>query len=87
MLVSELRDALKKMPGEMNVYNPEGYGFDSVKHIFKANLIGVEQFCEIKLFTESHTPDFEDTLIERETGFRNRRELLDAYKALKEAQA
>ncbi|MEI4482181.1 MULTISPECIES: hypothetical protein [unclassified Phyllobacterium] len=83
MRVMELREALAKMPGEMNVFLVEGTGVRSAKHIFKANLVGVEQFCELCSYTEQHTPDFEDALIERHTGFKNRVELIEAYVALK----
>lgn len=87
MKVMELRDLLANMPGEMSVYNVKGEGIGSAKHIFRANLIGVEQFCEIITFFEDHTPDFQDTLIERETGFKTRRELLDDHARLKKACA
>lgn len=83
MRVMDLRKALADMPGEMPVFLVEGTGVRSAKHIFKANLIGVEQFCEICSYTEQHTPDFEDTLIERHTGFKNREQLIEAYVALK----
>jgi hypothetical protein len=87
MKVSELRDALKNMPGEISIYIPSGEGISSVKHIFRGNLIGVDQFCELTFYGgDPHTPDFQDALIERETGFKDRRELLDAYKALKEGK-
>lgn len=86
MLVKELRKLLKKMPGKMSVYNAKSEGIQSAKHIFMANLVGVEQFCEVVTAFEKHTPDFVDTLIERETGFKNRRELLDDYKRLKDAE-
>lgn len=84
MLVKELRKALAKMPGEMNVYSVEGTGFASAKHIFRGSLVGVEQFCELRLYTEDHTPQFEDSLIERHTGFKTRVDLIEAYKVLKE---
>lgn len=83
MLVKELRAALAEMPGEMPVYAVEGNGFAEARHIFRANLVGVEQFCEIRTFFEDHTPQFQDTRIERETGFKDRDELIAAYKALK----
>lgn len=83
MLVSELRDVLAKMPGEMNVYLGDGEGVKSAAHIFKLNLIGVEQFCELVTFYQDHTPQLEDSLIERETGFKDRIELIAAYKELK----
>ena len=86
MLVKELRDALNKMPGEISVHVPDGAGIRSIKHIFRGNLVGVKQFAEITIFGgDDHTPDFEDGLIERETGFKNREELIEAYKKLKEA--
>jgi hypothetical protein len=85
MLVKELRKALAKMPGEMNVYAVGGHGIASAQHTFKLNLTGVEQFCELRTYFEEHSPQLFDGLIERETGLQNRRELLDAYKALKDA--
>ena len=84
MLVKELRKQLEEMPGEMNVYLVDGEGVQSAKHIFKANLVGVEQFCELRSYFQDHTPQFQDTLIERETGFNDRRALLDAYHKLKQ---
>lgn len=88
MKVSELREALNSMPGEMSVYVPSGEGIMSVKHIFRMNLIGVEQFAEITVFGgDPHTPDMEDSKIERNTGFKNRDELIAAYLALKEKAA
>ena len=85
MKVSELREALAEMPGEMNVYIPSGEGIRSVKHIFRINLVGVEQFAEVTIFGgDSHSPDMQDALIERQTGFTNRNQLIDAYLKLKE---
>lgn len=84
MKVSELRDALLDMPGEMNVHIPGGEGIMSVKHVFRMNLVGVEQFAEITIFGgDDHTPDMQDALIERQTGFENRDQLIEAYLALK----
>jgi len=84
MKVSELREVLAKMPGEMSVHIPSGEGVMSVKHIFRMNLIGVEQFAEITTFGgDPHTPDMEDSLIERNTGFKNREQLINAYLELK----
>lgn len=83
MTVSELREILKSMPGEISIYIPSGEGVMSAKHIFRGNLIGVDQFCEITIFGgDPHTPDFQDALIERETGFPDRKQLIAAYKAL-----
>nr|CAI3971130.1 hypothetical protein ORM20_00081 [Ochrobactrum phage ORM_20] len=83
MLVKELREALDKMPGEMAVYAKDGTGIYSAAHIFRMNLIGVEQFCEIITYTDNgHTPQMEDSLIERETGYANREELIEAHKKL-----
>lgn len=85
MKVSELREALSEMLGEMTVHIPSGEGVMSVKHIFRMNLIGVEQFAEVTVFGgDPHTPDMEDSKIERHTGFKNRDELIDAYLKLKE---
>lgn len=85
MKVSELRDALAKMPGEMSVFIPSGEGMSSVKHVFRMNLIGVEQFAEVTFYGgDPHTPDMEDAKIERETGFKNRDELIAAYLKLRE---
>lgn len=87
MMVKDLRDALSKMPGEMAVFIPSGEGIASVKHVFRMNLIGVEQFAEIAVYGgDPHTPDMEDAKIERETGFKNRDELIDAFLKLKEAK-
>lgn len=86
MLVKELRDLLAKMPGEMNVYLVNGHGVAEAKHIFKANLVGVEQFCELRTYFEDHTPQFLDMKIERRTGFANRDELIDAYLKLREKE-
>ncbi|OWV67893.1 hypothetical protein ATY76_13260 [Rhizobium sp. R339] len=87
MKVSELRDALSEMPGEMNVHIPSGEGVMSVKHIFRLNLVGVEQFAEITIFGgDPHTPDMEDSKIERFTGFKNRDELITAYLTLRDGQ-
>lgn len=84
MKVSELRNALAEMPGEMNVHIPSGEGVSSVKHIFRMNLIGVEQFAEVTFYGgDPHTPDMEDMKIERETGFANRDQLIAAYLELK----
>lgn len=83
MTVTELRELLNHMPGEIPVYIPSGEGVMSAKHIFRGNLIGVDQFCEITVFGgDPHTPDFQDALIERETGFSDRKQLIAAYKAL-----
>ncbi|QIG70720.1 hypothetical protein EVB91_169 [Rhizobium phage RHph_I1_18] len=80
MLVKELRKALKKMPGEMAVFLVSGEGVQSVKHIFRMNLVGVEQFCELRIFGgDEHTPEMEDSYIERYTGFKNREQLVEAY--------
>lgn len=88
MRVSELRQALEDMPGEMNVHIPSGEGVMSVKHVFRMNLIGVEQFAEITIFGgDPHTPDMEDTKIKRATGFNNRDELIEAYIKIKDAIA
>lgn len=84
MLVKELRKALKKMPGEMNVYLVGGEGIASAKHLFALNLVGVEQSCQLRTYFQDHTPDMQDSLIERHTGFNTREELIEAYKALKE---
>jgi len=52
----------------LNVHIPSGEGVASVKHVFRMNLIGVEQFAEITIFGgDPHTPDMEDSKIERET--------------------
>lgn len=85
MLVKELRNALADMPGEMPVYAVGGAGLASAKHIFRMNLVGVEQFCEIRTYFEDHSEDMEDLLIERRTGFKKRDELIEAYLVLKEA--
>ncbi len=85
MQVKELRELLADMPGEMCVYVPEGSGLMSVQHTFRANLVGVEQYCELLFFgmnEHRHTPQFQDGKIERETGFKDRDELIAAYKRL-----
>jgi len=89
MQVKELRELLADMPGEMGVYIPDGPGLLSVKHIFRANLVGVEQFCEMLFFGmnyHQHTPQFQDGKIERETGFKDRDGLIAAYLHLKSAK-
>ncbi len=83
MLVNDLRNALAKMPGEMPVFAVGGNGIASAKHIFRLNLVTVEQFCELRTYFEDHSPDMQDSLIERETGFNTREELIAAFKALK----
>lgn len=85
MLVKELRKALEDMPGEMNVYFVGGNGVAEARHIFRGNLIGVEQFCELRSYFEAHTPQFQDTKIERYTGFNNRDDLIAAYLKLRDA--
>ena len=82
MKVMELRAALADMPGEMSVYLISGTGGQSAKHVFALNLVRVEQYCELAAYGESHTEDMLDAKIERETGFKNRDELIAAYKAL-----
>lgn len=82
MLVKELRDALAKMPGEMCVYAVDGMGIVEARHIFRGNLVGMEQFCELRRYDQDGTPQLQDGLIERETGFADRKELIAAYKAL-----
>lgn len=86
MLVKELREALEDMPGEMPVYNVAGHGVLSAKHIFRGDLVSVTQFCELLIFTEGnhqHTPQFQDSKIERNTGFKDRDELIAAYLKMK----
>lgn len=84
MKVNELRSLLEDMPGEMSVYLVGGAGVRSAAHIFALNLIGAEQFCELATYTQEHTEDLLDAKIERETGFKNRDELIEAYKAVSE---
>lgn len=84
MKVKHLRKALEGMPGEMNVYLLGGTGVVSAKHVFALNLVRVEQWCEIIAYGEQHTEDMLDSKIERETGFKNRDELIAAYKTLSE---
>lgn len=89
MLVKELRKALADLPGEMNVYVPTGEGIMSAKHIFRGNLVGVEQFAELTVFLkgmDEHTPEFQDSKIERETGCKDRDALIAAYLHLKSAK-
>lgn len=83
MNVKELRDQLAAMPGEMSVYAVSGEGIASAKHLFKLNLVSVEQCCEIRTYFQEHTESVLDSLIERKTGFRNREELIEAYLSLK----
>jgi hypothetical protein len=82
MRVKDLRKALADMPGEMNVYFRDGTGVKSVMHLVGMNLVGMEQCCEVISYLEEHTPDLLDSKIERETGFKDRDELISAYKAL-----
>ena len=81
MKVMELRKALAEMPGEMNVYLLDGKGVKSAKHLVGMNLVGMEQCCELITYFQDHTEDMLDSKIERETGFKNRDELIAAYKA------
>ena len=87
MKVMELRSALADMPGEMPVYLLSGTGVSSAKHIFGLNLARVEQWCEIIGYGQEHTEDMLDSKIERETGFKNRDELIAGYKELAGRQA
>ncbi len=88
MKVHELREALKDMPGEMSVYDINGLGIASVKHIYRGDLVAVTQFAEIRTYTDpDHTPQFEDAKIERYTGFKDRDGLIEAYLALKAKDA
>ncbi len=87
MNVSELREQLKGMPGEMPVYLVCGKGVASAAHIFRGNLIGFEQFCELRTYFEEHTADGLDSKIERKTGFKDRDELIEAYLNLKQESA
>lgn len=80
MKVMELRAALASMPGEMNVYLLGGSGVKSAQHIFALNLVRVDQFCELITYEQEHTEDMLDSKIERETGFKNRDDLIAAYK-------
>lgn len=83
MLVKELRALIANLPGEMSVYRKSGEGLASVQHTFRGNLIGFDQYLELLFFGEDeHTPNHEDIMIERNTGFKNRVELIDGYKAL-----
>lgn len=82
MKVNELREAIKDMPGEMNVYFVGGEGLRSAQHTIKGNLIGFEQHLELASWFQDHAPNYTDSKIERETGFTNRLELIDAYKKL-----
>lgn len=81
MKVMDLRKALAEMPGEMNVHLLDGIGVKSAKHVFALNLVRVEQWCELVSYSQEHTEDMLDSKIERETGFKNRDELIAAYKA------
>lgn len=87
MKVMELRAALADMPGEMNVHLLGGEGVRSAKHIFTLNLVRVEQHCELATYFQEHTEDMLNSKIERETGFKNRDELIAAYKAVVEAKS
>jgi hypothetical protein len=82
MKVKELRDALADMPGEMPVYLVGGTGVASAQHLFGFNLVRVEQWCELAAYGQSHTENMLDSLVERETGFKNREELIAAYKGV-----
>lgn len=86
MKVMELREQLKDMPGEMYVYiaGDDAHGIASAKHIFRGNLIGVDQFCELRTAFQEHTPQFEDIKIERYTGCKDRDELIEAFNNQKE---
>jgi len=81
MKVMDLRKALAEMPGEINVHLLDGIGVKSAKHVFALNLVRVEQWCELVSYSQEHTEDLLDGKIQRETGFKNRDELIAAYKA------
>lgn len=83
MKVGELRAALANMPDNISVYNVAGQGIKSAQHTIKGNLVDFSQFCELATYFEEHNPNYVDLLIERETGFVDRRALIAAYKALK----
>ena len=82
MNVLELIKLLEAMPHNANVYMPDGLGITEANLIFAANLVGVEYFCELVPFCQIATLQFQDSKIERETGFKNRDELIDQYKKL-----
>lgn len=84
MKVSELRDQLAKMPGEMSVYATSGQGIRSARHRFEINLIGkVDQRCELATYFEEHGPVLNDLRLERQ-GFTDLDALLEAHKADRE---
>ena len=85
MKVIELIKQLSEYPQHLNIYKLDGTGLASVKQIDRLNLIGLDQFVELRFYddTEDYTPNLQDALIERETGFQDRQQLIDAYKALK----
>ena len=93
MLVKDLRKALAKMPGEMSVHLVDGKGVASAQHTFRMNLLpaddgeSFDQFCELRTYFEEHTPQGQDTRIERETGFKTRDELIKAYRELKDRKS
>lgn len=88
MIVKELIKELEKMPSEAPIYKIEGAGLSSVKLITSFNLKGVIQFCELRFFDdkEHHTEDMLDELIRRQTGFKNREGLIEAYLDLKKKE-
>jgi len=82
MKVYELRELLKAMPGEMCVYNMSGNGLASVKHVVELNLEPRRHESVLWNAFFSDPENLQDTLIERETGFKDRRGLISAYKEL-----
>uniref|UniRef100_A0AAU8HY22 Uncharacterized protein n=2 Tax=unclassified Caudoviricetes TaxID=2788787 RepID=A0AAU8HY22_9CAUD len=84
MRVSELLEILEDVNPHLSLHMKEGVGIKSVKVINSMNYVGVESFVEILTFYDGeHTPELGDTLIERETGFKNREELIEAFKEQK----
>ncbi|QIW87743.1 hypothetical protein Ab1vBOLIVR5_gp95c [Agrobacterium phage OLIVR5] len=80
MRVSDLLEILEGVNPHLPLHMKEGVGIKSVKVIDTLNYSGVESFVEfLTFYDKEHTPDLEDTLIERETGFKNREDLIKAY--------
>lgn len=85
MTVGELLEALEGVNPHLSIFHVEGVGMKSIKVVNRLNLVGVESFVEFLLYSDrvGHTEELEDCLIERNTGFKNREELIEAYQEMK----
>lgn len=84
MKVHELIKQLEEMPHNMSVHLINGHGIRSAFHQIRGNLVGFDQICYLVTYFEDDPKQYPDGLIERETGFADRVELIAAYKKLLE---